>query len=82
MYCEKYCSSSLYALVQEILVAEDISVFSSREPVRRSVISTKGISSVQRDDPWAFDFLEKKSRIDPADRFDAINLLLSEILMS
>ncbi len=59
--------------MQEILVAKDISVFSSREPVRRSVISTKGISSVERDDPWAFDFFEKKSRIDQADRFDAIN---------
>ncbi len=50
MYCEKYCASSLYSSVQEILVAEDISVFSSREPVRRSVISTKGISSIERDD--------------------------------
>jgi hypothetical protein len=49
-YCEKYCASLLYSLVREILVAEDISVFSSREPVRRSVISTKGISSVERDD--------------------------------
>jgi hypothetical protein len=41
----------LYSLVQEILVAKDISVFSSPEPVRRSAISTKGISSVERDDP-------------------------------
>ncbi len=80
-YCEKYCASLLYSLVREILVAEDISVFSSREPVRRSVISTKGISSVERDDSWAFDFSEKKSRIDPADRYDAIDLLLSEILI-
>jgi hypothetical protein len=45
------------------------------------VISTKGISSVERDDSWAFDFSEKKSRIDPADRYDAIDLLLSEILI-
>ena len=34
----------------EILVAEDISVFSSRELVGRSVQSTKGISAVERDD--------------------------------
>ena len=34
----------------EILVAEDISVFSSRELVERSVKSIKGISSVERDD--------------------------------
>jgi hypothetical protein len=59
--------------VQEILVAKDILVFSSREPVRRSVISTKGISFAERDDACALNFFEKKSRIDPVDRFDAIN---------
>jgi hypothetical protein len=37
--------------VQEILFAKDISVFLSREPFRRSVISTEEISSFERDDP-------------------------------
>jgi hypothetical protein len=36
------------------------------------VKSTRGIFSVKRDDAWAFDLFEKKSRIDPADRVDAI----------
>ncbi len=49
--------------MQESLVAKDISVFSSREPVRRSVISTKVVSSVERDDPWAFDFFEKNHEL-------------------
>jgi hypothetical protein len=43
----------------ESLVAENISVFSSREFVGRSAKSTEGISSVERDDAWAFDFLKK-----------------------
>jgi hypothetical protein len=46
--------------VQQILFAEDILVFSSRAPVQRSVISTKGISSVEGDDPCAFDLFFKK----------------------
>jgi len=58
--CSKSFSETLLRFdTSDDSIREDISVFSSREIVGRSVKSTKRISSLERDDASAFDFFEK-----------------------